>query len=68
MEILLNGEIYKIPENYALSDLIMRLNLQEKRIAVEINEDIIPRSQYIHRCLQSGDKVEIVHAIGGGSN
>lgn len=66
MEILLNGEIHKIPRDCLLSELIVLLNLQEKRIAVEINGEIVPRSEYPHWRLQAGDKVEIVHAIGGG--
>lgn len=66
MEILLNGKIHKVPENCLVSELIALLELQGKRLAVEINQTIIPRSEHPHWRLQPGDKVEIVHAIGGG--
>jgi len=66
MEILLNGKIREIPKDCLLSELIILLDLQGKRLAVEINEEIVPRSEHPHRRLQAGDTVEIVHAIGGG--
>jgi sulfur carrier protein len=66
MEILLNGEPREVPESCPVSELIARLDLGEKRLAVEINQEIVPRSEHTRRHLQPGDKVEIVHAIGGG--
>jgi sulfur carrier protein len=42
------------------------LNITSKRLAMEINEEILPRSQFDSYILSAGDKVEIVHAIGGG--
>ena len=66
MKILLNGKIYEVPKDCLLSELIVLLDLQGKRLAVEINAEIVPRSEHPHRHLQAGDKVEIVHAIGGG--
>jgi thiamine biosynthesis protein ThiS len=68
MEIFLNGKIYEVPRNCLISELIVLLDLQGKRLAVEINEEIVPRSEHTHWCLQAGDKVEIVHAIGGGQH
>ncbi|CAH9018180.1 sulfur carrier protein ThiS [Candidatus Nitrosacidococcus sp. I8] len=66
MEILLNGKPHQIPENCLLSDLVIHLNLQGKRIAIEVNQAIVPHSQYLHYTLHGGDKIEIVQAIGGG--
>jgi sulfur carrier protein len=66
MEILLNGESREVPEDCPVSELITLLGLQQKRLAVEINREIIPRSEHGRRHLQPGDRVEIVHAIGGG--
>ncbi|QBQ55442.1 sulfur carrier protein ThiS [Nitrosococcus wardiae] len=66
MEILLNGKTHQVPEGCLVSELIMLLELQGKRLAVEINQEIVPRSEHPHWRLQPGDKVEIVHAIGGG--
>lgn len=66
MEIFLNGEARPIDDNRTLTALLNQLNLQNKRLAVEINFQIIPRSQFDKHTLAAGDKVEIVHAIGGG--
>jgi sulfur carrier protein len=66
MNILLNGEPKMVPANISAAHLIEMLELSGKRLAVEINEEIIPRSCYGSHRLQEGDRVEIVHAIGGG--
>lgn len=66
MEILLNGKTHQVSEGCLVSELITLLKLQEARLAVEINQEIVPRSQHTHWRLQPGDKVEVVHAIGGG--
>ncbi len=66
MQILLNGEAREVPDNYTAAQLVDELELGGKRIAMEINLDIVPRSTYAEVQLQPGDKVEIVHAIGGG--
>lgn len=46
--------------------LVVKLGLADKRIAMELNQAVIPRSQYASTILTSGDIIEIVHAIGGG--
>jgi len=56
----------QVPQRSTLQDLIERLQLAGKRIAVEVNLEIVPRSQHPDYQLQAGDRVEIVHAIGGG--
>jgi len=66
MEIQLNGETTEIPEDLNLTTLIANLGLSAKRIAVEVNLEIIPRGQHPQYRLQPGDKVEVVVAIGGG--
>ena len=66
MNIQLNGAARDIPEGYTAQDLVNLLELQGKRLAMEINREILPRTQYDHYRLQDGDQVEIVHAIGGG--
>jgi len=66
MQIQLNGETKTVEAGSSLLQLIEQLELAGKRIAVEINEDIIPRSEHADTRLQEGDRVEIVHAIGGG--
>lgn len=64
--IQLNGEPHSLATDTHAADLIAQLGLGGRRIAVEINEEIVPRSQLAETRLASGDKVEIVHAIGGG--
>ncbi|WP_290653414.1 sulfur carrier protein ThiS [Aquisalimonas sp.] len=66
MYIELNGQRTAIPGPVTVADLIARLDLAERRIAVEVNEDVVPRSQFGRRHLQPDDRVEIIHAIGGG--
>ena len=66
MKITLNGETRAMRADTSLSDLIAELDLTNKRIAIEVNREIIPRSNFNNCELQEGDKIEIVHAIGGG--
>lgn len=66
MNITLNGEARQVPDNCSAAQLIEELGLAGRRIALEVNHEIVPRSRYTEQTLQAGDKVEIVHAIGGG--
>lgn len=66
MQILLNGEAREVPDNYTAAQLVEELELTGRRIAMEINLEIVPRSTYTEVQLHPGDRVEIVHAIGGG--
>ena len=66
MQIILNGESTIVHATTTIAQLIEQLQLTGKRIAVEINEEIVPRSAHANTPLHEGDKVEIVHAIGGG--
>lgn len=66
MQIVLNGESVILQDNTTIAGLIEQSGLTGKRIAVEINQDIVPRSAHLTTCLHEGDRVEIVHAIGGG--
>ena len=66
MKIFVNAEAREVAEDISVAALIAQLDLQGRRIAVEVNEDIVPRSQHAHTVLRDGDRVEIVHAIGGG--
>jgi sulfur carrier protein len=66
MEITLNGESKQIPTGTTAARLIELLDLTGRRLAVEVNEEIIPRSTFGGYTFRPGDKVEIVHAIGGG--
>jgi thiamine biosynthesis protein ThiS len=66
MEIMVNGESRQIADGSTAAVLVADMQLAGKRIAMEINREILPRSQYDSYVLQPGDRVEVVHAIGGG--
>lgn len=66
MQIQLNGEPFELPDAQSVADLLARLELGGRRVAVELNLDIVPRIQHASTALKDGDRVEIVHAIGGG--
>lgn len=64
--IILNGENTQIDRGTNIEQLLLSMNLAEKRLAIEINQEIIPRGDFSSFCLNEQDKVEIVQAIGGG--
>lgn len=66
MDIILNGESRKFPDGISVQGLVEHLQLSGQRLAIEVNLEIVPRSRYGEQILHDGDKVEIVHAIGGG--
>ncbi|MGC8120642.1 sulfur carrier protein ThiS [Marinobacter sp. VGCF2001] len=66
MLVQVNGEPMELASGATIAALIDQLTLTGKRLAVEVNEDIVPRSQHVHFTLNEGDRVEMVHAIGGG--
>lgn len=66
MEIILNGERREVAAEASVFDLLEATGYAERRVAVEVNREIVPRSGHRSRALREGDRVEIVHAIGGG--
>jgi len=66
MQVTLNGEPRQLRDGVTVADLVVELGLRARRIAVEINLDILARDDYERRALRDGDVVEIVHFIGGG--
>lgn len=66
MEIQLNGRSRHFPDGGTLAQLLAEEGLAERRVAVEVNGDIVPRSQHATHALGQGDRIEIVHALGGG--
>ena len=66
MNILVNGVPHELPAETRLQTLIDQMKLAGKRYAVEVNQEIIPRTEHADHVLNDGDKVEIVQAIGGG--
>lgn len=66
MDIILNGTARNIPDRTSASELLLSLGLAEKRLALEINREIVPRSRFDLYTIRPGDRIEIVQAIGGG--
>lgn len=66
MNIQLNGEPRQLQAPLTVTGLLSAEGLAERRVAVEINGEIIPRSQHATHLLHDADRVEIVHALGGG--
>ncbi len=66
MKILLNGEPRELADGSSAAQLVADLELAGRRLAMEVNREIVPRSEYAGHVLHDGDQVEIVHAIGGG--
>jgi sulfur carrier protein len=66
MEIFINGELREVPDTTSVPELLALLDLSGRRLALEINCEIVPRTHYANQRLQPGDHVEIVQAIGGG--
>ncbi|MDD3763480.1 MAG: sulfur carrier protein ThiS [Nevskiales bacterium] len=66
MQITVNGETRSFEAPIRLRDLLEDLQLGQRRVAVELNGDIVPRSRHDQTDLHDGDDLLIVHAIGGG--
>jgi sulfur carrier protein len=66
MNIIINGTASEYPDKLSAAELLRALGLADKRLALEINEEIVSRSTYDSHFIHPGDRVEIVHAIGGG--
>ena len=67
IDITLNGERHSVPEPLTIADLVKRLGHQPKRVAVEVNQEVVSNIRHAEHCLQPGDAVEIVTLVGGGS-
>ncbi len=66
LAITINGERRETPEGATVADLLQQLNLPSGRVAIERNLEILPRPQWNHTVVQTGDRYEIVHFVGGG--
>lgn len=66
MDIRLNGAPRTFPDRCSIASVLEDAGLAGRRVAVEVNGEIVPRGQHATHALQEGDRVEIVHALGGG--
>ncbi len=67
MNITINGKNQKVGPSTTIADLLETMQLTGKRLAVEVNDEIVPRGNHTTHKLSDNDKIEVVHAIGGGS-
>ena len=66
MDILLNGQTRPLPPGATIASLLEAEGLEGRRVAVEVNGEIVPRGVHATHALAEGDRVEVVHALGGG--
>jgi thiamine biosynthesis protein ThiS len=66
MRLTVNGETREAPDQATLADLLASLGIETRKVAVERNREIAPRSQWSEIALAEGDQVEIVQFVGGG--
>jgi sulfur carrier protein len=66
MQIIVNGNPTEVPDGIDMAGLIDQLELSGQRLAVEVNEELVPRSAFEQHRLSPSDHVEIIHAVGGG--
>jgi sulfur carrier protein len=64
--IQVNGEPQEVKEDMSLSELVASLSLRAEQVAIELNQSVVRRAQWESIRLREGDKVEIVHFVGGG--
>jgi thiamine biosynthesis protein ThiS len=67
MRLTINGEAHDFDSLSTLSELLTQLGMKPDRVAVELNRELVPRSSWPTTQLSDGDKLEIVHFVGGGS-
>jgi sulfur carrier protein len=66
MQIVLNGQYTQVIDQCSITKILEILELQNRRVAVEVNQEVIPRAQHMSFVLSHGDQVEIIQAVGGG--
>jgi len=66
MTITLNGEKREVPDDITVVGLLMHLNIQHQRVAVELNETIVKKDSYASTAIRDGDALEVVSFMGGG--
>ncbi len=66
MELTVNGKALELSSHVNAQDLIVQLGYHDQRIALEVNEVIIPKSKHAEFILSESDKVEVIRAVGGG--
>jgi sulfur carrier protein len=66
IHVVVNGESHEIPAGTTVAELVVRLGLGGKPVAVERNREVVPRARHPETTLAEGDRVELVTFVGGG--
>lgn len=66
MDITLNGDTRSVPDGLSVAGLLQHLGIEPRKVAVERNLEIVPKSAFLTTTVAHGDRLEIVHFIGGG--
>ena len=66
MRVQINGEKQEVAEGITLSEFVKQWSLQPERVAIELNRTVVPRREWPTTMLGEGDRLEIVHFVGGG--
>jgi sulfur carrier protein len=66
MKVTINGQMQKLPDGATVTGMLEALGVQNRRVAVELNREVIPRAQHPGTPLADGDVIEVVTLVGGG--
>ncbi|RMG06860.1 MAG: sulfur carrier protein ThiS [Acidobacteria bacterium] len=66
MRILVNGEERELDEPITLLEFLLRLGIPKERVAIEVNKEVVRRKDWGITIINDGDRIEIVHFVGGG--
>ena len=66
MQVTINSKVEALDGEMSVADLLARRKIEPIRVAVEINEDLVPRTTFAERMIRDGDRIEIVTFVGGG--
>ena len=66
MRVTVNGKSHQVDDGTTVIDLLRTAGVPENYLAVEINDDVVPREQHATRTIHDGDRIEVVTLVGGG--
>jgi len=66
MQLTINGEVREVPDGLSLAGLLLHLELTQGLVAIELNREVVPRSEHARVFARAGDVLEIVQFVGGG--
>lgn len=66
IHVIVNGKEHDLDTPSSIGDLLTHLRLAHEGVAVAINDEIVPRTSFISRMLEEGDRIELIRAVGGG--